>query len=268
MLWIVQKDVRAQNQQYDLVHVLNRLGIEYIEVDVAKGRLDPEVVVAPGERVLTNGSIMLSNIARDRGWEPGSLFGENFTYNAWSKEYSEMILNKDATVCLLKDAKPLADKMFARPVLDNKTFNGRVFQREEFLEFQRKCIGGDAGFPRADTEILISAPKKIGQEHRHYIVDGKIISSSRYKLAGLANFAEGADEAVLELARAAISRWTPARAFVMDTYVSGDEVGIVEIGCICHAGIYDADLMCIVDALDSMPLEMDRSVLLYQKRHE
>lgn len=41
-----------------------------------------------------------------------------------------------------------------------------------------------------------------------------------------------------------------------DTYVAGSDIGIVEIGGICHASIYDADLMKIVSALDSMPWTM------------
>ena len=67
---------------------------------------------------------------------------------------------------------------------------------------------------------------------------------------------EGCDDNVLEVVKDAISRWQPARAFVLDTYISGDEIGIVEIGCICHAGIYNADLMKLVVALNSMEIEM------------
>lgn len=260
MLWIVQEDVHAGNDRYDLIHALTRLGIPFVTVSVDAGRIEPEVAIEPGQPVITNGSIMLSNIARERGWGPGGFLNDNFTYNVWAERYADLILNKNAVVCALKDAKVNSPRIFARPVLDNKTFNGRVFEREEFLAFQRQSLEGKRGFARPETEILLSAPKNIGQEHRHYIVDGEVVTSSRYKFAGQPNFREGADEAVVAVVREAIGRWTPARAFVMDTYIAGDEIGIVEIGGICHAGVYEADLMKLAAALDAMPFDAGLSL--------
>ena len=141
------------------------------------------------------------------------------------------------------------------PILDNKTFNGRLFTRAEFFKFQQDSINEKSGIPKPSTQILISPPKNIGQEHRHYIVDGEIVTSSRYKLAGQPNFSEGCDEAVLAVVKSAINIWTPSRAFVLDTYIAGDEIGVVEIGCICHAGFYEANIMKLVNALDSMSIE-------------
>jgi hypothetical protein len=34
--------------------------------------------------------------------------------------------------------------------------------------------------------------------------------------------------------------------------VTGDEMGIVELGCICNAGFYEADVQKIVMALNEM----------------
>jgi hypothetical protein len=257
MLWVVQKDLRMENRRGSLPECLERLGIDYVEVEVSGNRIEPDVNPRPGEAVICNGSVMLSNIARAKGWLPGSFLNENYDFGAWGKmeAYGQWALNKDARVCLLKDARVAGERVFARPVLDNKSFNGRVFERAEFEAFQKACMEGKPGHASPEIEILTAAPKAIGQEHRHYIVDGVVVSSSRYKFAGTPNFAEGADESVLAVAREAIARWTPARAFVMDTYVAGDDVGIVEIGGICHAGVYEADIMKIACALDSMPLD-------------
>ena len=257
MLWIIQKDIHAKNQNYDLIEALERLNINYIEVEVGKNKINPNVEFGHNVPIITNGSIMLSNIAKEKGWFPGSLFNDNFSYNVWSKHYRDLLINKNAIVSKLKDAVITDDIFFARPILDNKSFNGKVFTKEEFLKFQKNSINCKSGSPNPNIEILISKPKKIGQEHRHYIVDGKIITSSRYKFNGQPNFKEGCDDNVLEVVRNAISKWQPTRAFVLDTYISGDEIGIVEIGCICHAGIYNADLMKLVVALDSMRIEMN-----------
>lgn len=263
MLWIVQKDVHAKNPHYDLVEVLERLSIPFLLVDVYHHDIDQ--TIDNNLPIITNGSIMLSQIAVNKGWSPGSLFNDNFSYKKWSKYYQSFLLNRDAVVSTLKEATVSSDFVFARPILDNKIFNGQVFSKEDFLSFQQKSIAGDKSFPRSDIEILLSPPKKIGQEHRHYIVDGEIVSSSRYKFSGTPNFKEGCDDHILEVVQHAISLWQPARAFVMDTYISGNEVGIVEIGCICHAGMYHADLMKIVSALDNIQYNVENSLSIVTK---
>jgi hypothetical protein len=264
MLWIVQEDIYARNQQYNIFDALTRLDIPFIKVAVNNNKIEPDIPADNTTPIITNGSIMLSNIAKAKGWEPGSLFNNNFSYKVWSEHYKDLLINKNAVVSTLKDAVVHSDKIFARPVLDNKSFNGKVFTKEEFLKFQKNSINSEKGSPKPDIEILISTPKSIGQEHRHYIVDGEIITSSRYKFAGQPNFKEGADEAVIDVVNKAIKIWQPARAFVLDTYIAGDEIGIVEIGCICHAGIYDADLIKLVSALDSMELnkELDNDKII------
>lgn len=255
MFWVVQKDVHASNARFGLPEALSRLGISFALAEVAGGAIQSPLEIPDGQPVITNGSVMLSRVALERGWEPGSFLNDNFSYKAWSKPYREWLLNRGAAVSALKDARPIGDRFFARPVLDDKTFNGRVFEREEFERFQRASIEGDRWAPRPETQIVMAPAKRIGQEHRHYIVDGEIITSSRYKFAGQPNFREGADDAVLELVARAVERWAPARAFVMDTYIAGDEIGIVELGCVCHAGVYEADLMKLAAALDAMPFD-------------
>lgn len=253
MLWIVQKNLYTENMRGNLFHALDRMGVDYLAVEVEKNTITPDIL-DDSVPIITNGSIMLSNIARARGWTPGSMLNDNYSYDVWSDQYKDLLLNKNAKISTLKDAVVTTDQVFARPILDNKTFNGKLFTRAEFLQFQADSLNSKAGRPKPDTQILISQPKKIGQEHRHYIVDGEVVTSSRYKLAGQPNFSEGCDQAVINVVNEAIKIWTPSQAFVLDTYISGDEIGIVEIGCICHAGLYEANIMKLVNALDSMEI--------------
>lgn len=251
MLWIVQRNLFFDNRRAEWIGALARVGAEVALVHVDRG----QVVGEPFDEdqpILANGSVMLSRIARERGWSPGSFLNDNFSHEAWGLHYAEFSLNRDAVSGALGSIAFPGESAFARPVLDDKSFNGAVFSRAEFLALQAACLRGDKGAPKPATPVLVASPKKIGQEHRHFVVDGDIVTSSRYKLSGSPNFQEGADEAVLDLARRAISRWTPARAFVMDTYVAGDEIGIVEIGCIAHAGLYRADLVKLAHRLDTM----------------
>lgn len=254
MLWLVQKNLYNENRRGDLINSLIRLNIDFLEVNVSQNNIDVEIPIDNNLPIITNGSIMFSNIAKERNWKPGSFLNENFSYSVWSKYYNDLLLNRNAIVSTIKDSKIFSDTVFVRPILDNKTFNGKVFTKEEFLKFQNDSINLVPGLPNPKIEILTSPQKNIGQEHRHYIVDGKVITSSRYKLAGTPNFSEGADQSVINVVNQAISIWQPSRAFVLDTYISGNEIGIVEIGCICHAGLYQCDLMKLVHSLDNMKL--------------
>lgn len=252
MLWLIQDDLYHDNRRGELKNTLERLDIPFISIKVSNNKIFSNEFINEEKLIITNGSVMLSHIAKEKGWQPGSFLNDNFSYDIWAVHYQNFLLNKNAVISSLENAKIFSDNIFVRPILDNKSFNGKVFTKEEFLKFQQNSINLKQGFPKPETQILISTPKKIGQEHRHYIVDGKVITSSRYKLSGQPNFSEGADNIVIETVEEAIKSWQPARAFVLDTYIAGNEVGIVEIGCICHAGLYEADLMKIVNALDSM----------------
>ena len=76
MLWVVQKDLHARNQKYNLIEALTRLDIPFIEVDVDKNTITPDIPAGDSEPIITNGSIMLSNIGKAKGWVPGSLFND------------------------------------------------------------------------------------------------------------------------------------------------------------------------------------------------
>lgn len=256
MYWIIQEDIHAKNSHHSIIEILERFGIPHLVVQVSNNHINPNIDSSINtNEIITNGSIMLSNIAKAKGWQPGSFFNENFSYHVWSETYKEFLLNRNATITKIKDAQFSSPQMFVRPVLDNKSFSGKVFSQEEFQSFKQKCIDGLRGGINPEIEILVSPVKKIGQEHRHYIVDGKVISSSRYKFNGTPNFKEGCDDSVLDVVYQAIEQWQPAQAFVLDTYIAGDEIGVVEMGSICHAGIYEADLMKIVFALDDMKID-------------
>lgn len=250
MFWVVQDDLFQQNERAVLLDTLQRFGIPHQIVSVTvQAALVPEVDhTGP---ILTNGSILLSHIANQRGWIPGSLFNDQFSYDIWHPHFQAYLLNREAVFTTIAEAAPLMDVFFVRPLADDKSFTGRVMTRSAFTAWQSDVVAR-RGSLTPDLRILYAPVKVIGQEHRHFIVDGQVVSSSRYKLGGAANQTAVIDPYVIAFAARMAGLWQPARGFVLDTYVAGDEIGIVEIGGICHAGFYAADVQKIVMALDSM----------------
>lgn len=253
MHWVIQDNLFREHDRDDrniLIEFLKKMQISYQLVNIAPSshELNPEVIET--ENVITNGSILLSRIARERGWNPGSFLNDNFDYRMWYPYFKEFLLNKDAVFSTVAEAAPQFKNVFVRPVLDSKTFDGQVMTQTAFAVWKENILRGENKYVLPETEIICAPSKPIGQEHRHFIVDGKVITSSRYKLNGLLNQEAGADAYIVEFATRMATIFSPARAFVLDTYVTGDDVGIVELGCACNAGFYKADVQKLVMALE------------------
>ena len=250
MLWVIQEDLFQENGREILINTLEKFDIPYQIVKIVpfSHELIPEVTYTG--KIITNGSVLLSKIAKERGWTPGGLLNDNFDYSVWYPRLKRYLLNHDAVFTTVAEANPLWDDIFIRPTLDNKSFNGQVMTRDEFISWKNDVLKGEDSSVSPDTEIVYATPKKVGQEHRHFIVNGKVITSSRYKLNGYANYQEGADEYIINFAERMAATFSPAKAFVLDTYVTDDTIGIVELGCICNAGFYKADVQKLVMVLD------------------
>jgi|SRR5579859_1737563 len=252
MHWVIQEDLFQENGREVLLDILEKMGIPFQVVKIVpfSHELIPEVTAT--NPIITNGSVMLSKIARERGWEPGGYLNDNFDYRVWFPHLKPYLLNSDAVFCTAAHAfpDPRWSDVFIRPQLDNKSFNGQVMTMEEFIIWKAGILVGDNEQVKPDTEIIYTTPKKVGQEHRHFIVDGKVVTSSRYKLNGRSNQQAGADDYIVDFANRMAGIFSPARAFVLDTYVTGDELGIVELGCAANAGFYKCDVQKLVMALE------------------
>jgi hypothetical protein len=257
MFWVIQEDLFQENGREVLIDMLEKMGIQYQVVKIVpfSHELIPDITIQG--KIIVNGSVLISKIARERGWEPGGFLNDNFDYTVWFPHFKDYLLNSDAVFTTIAEASPPWDDIFIRPILDNKSFNGQVMTQEEFIEWKAGIMNGSDSYVFPETQIIYASPKKVGQEHRHFIVDGKVITSSRYKLNGRLNQALGADDYIVEFATRMAAIFSPAKAFVLDTYVTGDEVGIVELGCACNAGFYKADVQKLVMALEE--LENERS---------
>lgn len=253
MYWVIQDDLFQENGRDALIDTLERFSIPYQVVQIVpfSHELIPEVTHTG--HIITNGSILLSKIALNRGWNPGGFLNGNFDYEVWFPYFKDYLLNADAVFTTVSDALPPWDDVFVRPRLDDKSFNGQVMTREEFTQWKESVLKGNDTI-KPDTQIIYASPKKVGQEFRHFIIDGQVVTSSRYKLNGRSNQSEECDDYIVQFATKMVALYSPSRAFVLDTYVTGDEIGIVELGCLCNAGFYKCDVQRLVMTLDNMEI--------------
>lgn len=210
----------------------------------------------PVLRITIPPSIVPVRIAQQRGWTPGSFMNENFNFHAWSKGWgNQNMLNGCAIIDKIGSIKfPLHwNKVFARPIEDSKAFAGKTFMTDELNEWlnQLKKLDKRATL-HSEVEIMIAPIQEIFCEYRLFVVDGRIITGSLYKLREQVIYNSILDEDVISFAKELIEQWQPNRAFVLDVAITPNGCKVVEVNNLNSAGFYASNVQKIIEAIEEM----------------
>lgn len=274
MHWLLQRN--ALSRELDLFETitgtLDRGGVPWTAVralsftdkivdadeDVNGKELEdiPEIVLDIEGPIVVYGSYTLALIAAKRGWTPGSFVNGNFTHEAWVQGWgASRLLNGGAVVCRL-DAIESAlcgrENVFLRPLEDTKSFSGMVLGREEALWWAQRAINADSAQLHSATEIVVASTRSILAEYRLFVVDGRVVTSSLYKMGQRIISDAYTPQGVLDYAQRCIELWVPDRAFVLDIAETPEGFCIIEVNNINSAGVYAADVSRLVQAIDQM----------------
>lgn len=258
MRWIIQENLYNEIGFNALIDALQLLDVPYSVHKIIPfiHELVPEV--NPTGKVIVMGAYTMNKIAKDRGWAPGSYLNENFDYELQCRMWPGHMLNDDAIFSLFKDAKLDGEDdecFFVRPVEDMKCFAGEVMTCKHFKEWQKGLLelGLDSGYPlHGDTEIMISPVKKIYTETRVWVVGGKVVTASSYRVAGRLHYDKLVDSDIWDFVEARDAQWRPDVAYVMDVARTPDGLKIVEVNNINSSGFYAGDVGKIVAALEEL----------------
>lgn len=192
------------------------------------------------------GSYALANQLVKEGYTPGGYINENFNIKVQMDNWGlNNFLNGTAIFGTLENmTAPDWKRIFIRPVHDTKQMLATVIEKENFdysLELFR--YGKEQGF-----EIMISEFKEIKAEFRLFIVHGKVVAHSLYKLNGSVCIAPTVPDEIIIKAEELSTIWTPADAFVMDFAETEDGFKVLEVNNINCAGFYACDIPSIVEA--------------------
>ena len=92
-----------------------------------------------------------------------------------------------------------------------------------------------------ETPIVVAKPKEIEQEWRWFIVDGKIVDGSTYRLNGQLVKKHEDNPLVIKSAQQLALSWLPDDCCVMDVARVDGQLKVVEFNCINASGFYDHD---------------------------
>ena len=264
MHWLIQKGFDNDPAYVELCKNLERMGVShsfckaipFSENDIISD-IDLDAITEP---IFTYGSYTLSKIAKKRGYNPGSFISETIGMENLIKIFGNHMLNSDMVIDTLENIETEMPKFFLRPMEDTKSFPAKIYTLEEFKEFKRKII--EAGtehyatiYPH--TKVLISSPKEIEQEYRFFVVAGKVITGSQYKMGERVVYSPNIDRNIQWYVSSVVDMRNvlnnhPDVAYVIDIAVSEGEPKILEVNSINSSGLYAIDTQKFIDAVESL----------------
>ena len=255
MHWVLQNNIFRESAYDSLIDTLKRLDIPHSE-----HRIIPfigEITEPPQlshNNVICMGSYSMRHYAAKMGWNPGVFDLEPFDFTKQLEHWGDHMLNADSVVGCFGDAETDSELFFIRPILDSKSFSGSVMSREQFYDWKHKVIdiGEDTGSTvDANTMIQIAPLKEIYTEHRFWVVDGRVITGSTYKLGSRVTYHPVLDQHLFDYVNARIAEWMPLRTFCIDIAYTPDGLKVIEINTLNSSGFYAADMQKLVEALQT-----------------
>lgn len=256
MYYVIHTNVFKETSWDTLMNWVERNKIDY-EIIPFQPFVEHVEVKTTRKDVWCWGSVSLSKIAKNYGWNPGSMLNANHDYEVYSQYYKENMLNWDGIVMNVSDPLPeWAEFFFARPAKDSKVFSGELFSRDSWNDWVSRALISQQDISgkrqlKPETRVQIAPLKPIEQEIRCWVVGGKVVTASRYKLGARVTYQNYDDETyVIDFAQKMVDLYQPAEAFVIDICLSNDQLKVVEINCINCAGFYHANMNKLMEAVE------------------
>lgn len=165
------------------------------------------------------------------------------------------LINQNSLFLTLEDnlQRTFEKDMFIKPTSDLKGFNGGIIKAGETIaEYMEKTTRQIEWIKELS---LVSPLKEIKSEYRFFVVDGEVITGSRYMIDGIVSTSPIIPEEVLKKAQELAPKYQPDNVFTMDLgLLKNGEIEIVEYNCFNGSGVYDADVKMLVNILSKLDL--------------
>ena len=253
--WIIQKTLLGKDSLNKLTEAVeqNDAAIELIDVipfsyDIEYEPPDDKFPVIYGTSTFILGSYKHPYLKKGVFYNP-----EAFRMSVYLQHWNNHMLNSDAAfieVGRLINQRLLIDaSVFIRPDDDSKSFGGFVCSYEEILD-RLSCLDSSNPYLNDKTMLLLASVKDIDREWRCFVVQGRVISSYRYRIHG-ETVIDSTDvpESMIAFVEEMCRGFTPHDIFVMDVALYQGRYKVIECNCINGSGIYQQDWSVIVRAL-------------------
>ena len=188
----------------------------------------------------------------------GIFFNKASVCSIWSRKYGDKCLNwpnirttlGDSLLCEQCELFRQDGMVFVRPDRDNKAFNGKLMSVDDLNNWVDK-MSCDKNLLLLEP-IIISSPVNIEKEYRLFIIDGKVVSGSLYRVDGELIVDKFVPKYVIDFSEKMAEIYSPSRVFVIDIADVFGGLYVIEVGCFNSAGFYASDIEKIVIGVSNM----------------
>tara|TARA_B100000700_G_C15059942_1_gene865102 strand:+ start:5581 stop:6444 length:864 start_codon:yes stop_codon:yes gene_type:complete len=131
--------------------------------------------------------------------------------------------------------------MFVKPTTDLKAFNGSFLNANETFNELMNRTQKNESLNYNKIDVLFSNTKKIYSEYRFVVIDGEVISGSRYIKEGQVKPNSFVPDNIMRTAKEYALLYQPSNIFVMDIADTEDGYEIMEYNCFNCSGMYMID---------------------------
>lgn len=257
MHWVLSNNLKSDAAFPTLLLQLERQDTSYTLIGMVP--FSGEVVAVEGDQKLADikgpvfgcGKGSMKHAARRYGWTPGYI--EAADYIDCLTHYNSHMLNNDSIVGKLDEVVPTEPRFFVRPNADNKSFNGQVMTKDEFLDWQKRMRTMEDSATITKNDYIVLAPlKEIYAEYRFYVVNGIVVTGSLYKSRDTVVYVECIDRDVIDFAQRMADTYCPSVAFVLDIADTPDGFKVLETNSISSSGFYAIDVGKFVAAINEL----------------
>jgi len=255
--WVLQTNLTKPKVVEAIKSALTASDEIYEEITVIPFSTNPPLVKSKKAfNVVYGSSTLMLNAYKNSELRKGLFYDpDKFTMQNYVNQWNDNLLNSDGQLIELGEIRNLksepSQKWFIRPNDDEKGFSGKLIEFKELNEWISKMNQLDS--PEINNQRLawISKPKRIDKEWRLFIVDDKIISSSKYMNNGQLDIDPNDNpEQMLAFAQSRINEYRLDDVYVMDIAEVNGEYKIIECNCFNGTGFYEHEIGEIVTAIN------------------
>lgn len=253
MYWVIQENIGNEDKFVSLIENIKKFDqtFELVKVVPFVGEIIPDVNVE--DKVICFGAYSMRKLSIRKNWTPGVYDIEWFPYTSLIDVLGENVLNHDAVFGKFGEIVPKSEEFFIRPIHDGKEFAGTIKSINQLKEWQHRIIDlklADNGTTLSEnTEVMCSSLKKIYNEYRYFVVGGKVVTGSQYKLGKRVVYGEtdqGMENAqkFVDILNGYINH-----PYVIDIALTDNGYKVIELNTMNCAGFYACDMQKLVAAI-------------------
>lgn len=253
MIWLLQENLGNEDAFKPLISNLEKFDqkMHIAKVVPFIGEITPDLET--DEKVICFGAYSMRKLAQRKGWTPGVYDIEWFPYTSLISVLGDYVLNSDAVFGKFGEIQPPSDEFFMRPIHDGKEFAGVIKSANQLKEWQHRVIDlklTDNGSTLTEnTEVMCSPIKRIYDEYRYFVVDGKVVTGSRYKMGKRIIY--GDTDGNLDIAQEFANKLSSHinHPYVLDVAFTDKGYKVIELNTLNCAGFYAIDIQRLVNSL-------------------